>query len=175
MKKFVFALAAVSAIGLSGPASAASPQSTTFQVLATVVSSCIVAATDLMFLPYDGTSGTDSKTTSYITLVCAGTSTAKLELDNGQHFASGTRKMQFYDLLGVLTGTDTLGYGLFQPVSGAPGAACGTTAFGSGTAGLNVTGLGLSIQSFTVCGTIPKAQAATAGAYRDVVTVTATF
>ena len=169
MKKLAIAVAATLALIASGH-SAAATSTGTILVNANVVSSCVVTAVPLAFGIYDGTSNADKTASTPVVLICAGTSTAVLTMDNGQN-SSTTRRMK------NAAGTEFLSYGLFQPVSNTPLAACAyTTPFGSTTAeGLSIIGIGLVAQTFNVCGSIPKGQNVGFGVYTDSVTVTATF
>lgn len=170
MKKLALALATATLATLSAPSIAATATAT-MPVTATVVSSCLVAATPLVFGIYNGTDSADKLGSSTVTLACAGTTTATIELDNGAHASGGVRNM-------IKTlGTDTLSYGLFKPTGNTSAATCGTltTPYGSVAAGLPVIGLTVAVQSFPVCGSIPAGQAASLGAYTDTVTVTVTF
>ena len=172
MKKILCAAAAATVATFSGHTHAGTA-SGTIAVSATVLSSCLVTSTPLAFGNYNGTSTTDTTGSATVTLICAGTSTATIEMNYGLSPVGTTRYMT-----GPLT-TDKLAYGLFKPVSAAAGAVCGTLTVPFGTtalgASLPVINLSLSAQIFNVCGNIPTGQSAALGAYADLVTVNVTF
>ena len=168
MKKLVVALATASALIASGN-SVAGTSTGTIAVSAVVVSSCIVAAGPLAFGNYDGTAATDTTASTTVTLVCAGTNSATLELNNG---LSPTTSRN----LKIAGGTALLSYGLFKPTSATPLATCAyTTPWGASAEGFAVAGIGLTAAVFNVCGSIPKGQNVSFGLYTDTVVVTATF
>lgn len=170
MKKLAIALATASALVASG-VSVAATSTGTIVVTANVVSSCVVTAVPLAFGIYDGTATTDTTASTPVTLICAGTSSATLSLNDGDNYAT-TRRMK------NALGTQFLSYGLFKPTSATPLAACAyTTPWGAVATGteLPVVGLGLTAAVFNVCGSIPKGQNVPFGLYTDNVIVTATF
>ena len=170
MKKFAIALATASAL-IASANSVAATSTGTIVVTANVISSCIVTAVPLAFGIYDGNSTTNTTASTPVTLVCAGTSTATLTLNNGESYAGSTRRMKN----GL--GTEYLSYGLFKPTSATPLAACAyTTPWDATTDGsLAPIGLGLTAAVFNVCGSIPLGQNVGFGLYTDNVIVTATF
>lgn len=171
MKHLVLAVATAAAVTVSGHTHAGTATAT-IAVSATVLSSCLVASTPLVFGNYNGTAATDATGSATITLICSGTSTATIEMDYGLNPVGTARRMT------SLTSTDKLAYGLFQPVTAAANAACGALAvpFGTGLgASMPVIGLTLTAQVFNVCGNIPLGQSAALGAYSDLVTVNVTF
>ena len=172
MKKLAIALATASTL-IASANSVAGTSTGTILVNAVVVSSCIVTAVPLVFGNYDGTAATDTTASTPVTLVCAGTSTATLTLNNGENFTS-SRRMKNAAVLDA--GSEFLSYGLFKPTSATPLAACAyTTPWGATTNGFAVAGIGLTAAVFNVCGSIPKGQNVSFGAYTDTVVVTATF
>jgi len=132
----------------------------TFQVTATVASSCTVTATSLAFGNYtlaqlDGT--------STITATCTNGTTYTIGLDAGTFSGATTSTRR-------MTGPSAAGlsYSLFSD-SGR------TTNWGNAT-GSWVSGTGTgAAQVLTVYGRIPANQTALIGSYTDTVTVTVTF
>ena len=168
MKKLAIALATASTL-IASANSVAGTSTGTILVNANVVSSCIVTAVPLVFGNYDGTVATDTTASTPVTLVCAGTSTATLTLNNGENFTSSRRMKN-------AAGSQFLSYGLFKPASATPLAACEyTTPWGASANGFAVAGIGLTAAVFNVCGSIPKGQNVSFGVYTDTVVVTATF
>ena len=137
MKKLAIALATASTLIASGN-SVAGTSTGTILVNANVVSSCIVTAVPLAFGIYDGTAATDTTASTPVTLVCAGTSTATLTLNDGENFSTSRRMKS-------ALGTEHLSYGLFKPTSATPLAACAyTTPWGASASGFAVAGIGLT-------------------------------
>ena len=168
MKKLAIALATASTLIASGN-SVAGTSTGMILVNANVVSSCIVTAVPLAFGIYDGTAATDTTASTPVTLVCAGTSTATLTLNDGENFSTSRRMKN-------AAGSQFLSYGLFKPTSATPLAACAyTTPWGASAEGFAVAGIGLTAAVFNVCGSIPKGQNVSFGVYTDTVVVTATF
>lgn len=150
---------------LGAPAAAiAATATTTFQVTATVLSVCTVAATNLAFGNYDASSGTPNDATSTVTTTCSNTTnyTVALNAGTGSGATVATRKMT--------NGANTLDYTMYT-TSGR------TTVWGDGTlstATQSGTGNG-SGQALTVYGRISTGQYVTAGNYSDTVTATVTY
>ena len=168
MKKLAIALATASTL-IASANSVAGTSTGTILVNANVVSSCIVTAVPLAFGIYDGTAATDTTASTPVTLVCAGTSTATLTLNDGDNFSTSRRMKS-------ALGTEHLSYGLFKPTSATPLATCAyTTPWGASANGFAVAGIGLTAAVFNVCGSIPKGQNVSFGVYTDTVVVTATF
>ena len=168
MKKLAIALATASTL-IASANSVAGTSTGTILVNANVVSSCIVTAVPLAFGIYDGTAATDTTASTPVTLVCAGTSTATLTLNDGDNFTTSRRMKN-------AAGSQFLSYGLFKPTSATPLAACEyTTPWGASANGFAVAGIGLTAAVFNVCGSIPKGQNVSFGVYTDTVVVTATF
>ena len=170
MKKLAIALATAAATALIASGQSLAATSTgTIVVTANVVSSCIVTAVPLAFGIYDGTAATDTTASTPVTLVCAGTSSATLTLNDGDNHTT-TRRMK------NALGTEFLSYGLFKPSSALPLATCAyTQPWGASATGFAVANLGLTAAVFNVCGSIPKGQNVGFGVYTDNVVVTATF
>ncbi len=132
----------------------------TFQVTATVASSCTVTATSLAFGNYT-LAQLDSSST--ITATCTNGTTYTIGLDAGS-FAGATTSTR------RMTGPSAAGlsYSLFSD--------SGRTTNWGNVAGSWVSGTGTgAAQVLTVFGRIPANQTALIGNYTDTVTVTVTF
>lgn len=142
--------------------------SNTFQVTATVISSCTVSGTTLNFgntidslatpTPVDATSTltvTCSNTTPYTVALNAGTNAG-----GASNFSTRTMK----------SGSNTLTYQLYTDVGR-------STVWGDGTASSSTsagTGTG-SAQTLSIYGRLPSIANAVPGSYTDTVTVTVTY
>jgi len=138
-------------------------QTDTFNVTTSVGEACSVAATDLGFGTYDPLSATNTDATTTLDVTCTLTTTYDVGLDagTGTGATTTTRIMEF--------GANQLNYTLWQDA--------GRTTNWGNNAGVDTasgTGTGAA-QSLTVYSRIPALQAATPGAYSDVITVTVTF
>ena len=167
MRRVLFATAASAALLAGGPVSAATT-TTTFQVSATVLKTCSVAATALAFGNYTPGAG-QATGTSTVNVFCTKTTPFTVAL-NGGATTGGTVAQR---LLGL--GANTLQYNLFTTNAYA-------TVWGDGT-GTSVTqsgagaGLGSAV-GLTVYGQLPDNatnQGAVPGAYTDTITVTVTY
>lgn len=135
---------------------------TTMAVSATVLSSCIVVASPLVFGNYDPTSATAKDATTTIAVTCTSGTAYNVGLDAGG--ASGatvtTRKL--------VNGANLLPYAIYKEV--------GRTNNWGDTTTDRVSGTGNgALQSLTVYGSIPAGAAVPAGAYTDTVNVTVTY
>ncbi len=136
---------------------------TTFQVDATVISSCSVSATNLGFGNYDSLAATATDATSTVSVQCSLLTSYEIGLDAG--VGSGatvtTRRMTL--------GADTLDYTLYQD-------SARTTVWGNTLSSDTVSGAGTGLsQPYTVYGRIPAGQIVNTGNYTDTVTVTVNF
>lgn len=136
---------------------------TTFAVSATVLTTCLVAATPLAFGNYDPSSESNLDATNTVTVTCTTGTAYDIGLDTGTGTGATvtTRKMTF--------GTDTLDYTLYQDSSR-------TTVWGNtvGTDTVDATA-GLLPTAHTVYGRVASGQNVPAGAYADTITVTVTY
>ncbi|HUB48625.1 MAG TPA: spore coat U domain-containing protein [Acetobacteraceae bacterium] len=143
------------------PVEAATTANTTFQVTATVLSTCLISASNLGFGNYSGAAATGTAT---ITVTCTNTSPYNVGLNAGT--ASGatvtSRKM-------VGPGGATLAYQLTQ--DSAHVVNWGQTV---GTDTVAGTGNG-SAQTLTVYGQVAAGQYVAPGAYSDTITATITY
>ncbi|WP_422017335.1 spore coat U domain-containing protein [Roseateles sp.] len=142
--------------------------SNTFQVQATVISSCQVSGTSLNF----GNSidplatATPLDATSTLSVVCTNTTPYTVALNAGANAGGasnfGSRTMK--------SGTRTLGYQLYLDTGR-------STVWGDGTASSSTsagTGTG-STQTLTIYGRLPSLANVVPGAYTDTVTVTVSY
>jgi spore coat protein U-like protein len=161
MKRF---LAAVS-LALVSAASVASTTTTTFNVTATVISSCSVSASDLAFGNYNPLTALATTGTTTITVTCSLLAPYNIGLAVGTNGSSVTaRKMKITG-----GGSDLLNYSLFRDAAHLLN--WGNTV---GTDTLALVGTGLPVGS-TVYGNIAAQQNVSVGSYADTITVTVTF
>lgn len=135
----------------------------TFAVNATVISSCLVSASNLAFGNYDPLAAGATDGTSTVTVQCTLLTpfTIGLNAGTGTGATVATRKMT--------KGGDTLDYSLYQDTTRL--LVWGNTPPTDTVAGAG-TGLPVGI---TVYGRIPAAQSVNTGAYADTITVTVNF
>ena len=156
------ATGAVCLAAISGPAMAASTQ-TTFKVTADVTASCTIAAADLDFAAYNP-GGSAVPGQSSITVHCTNGTTWNVGLNAGvfSGATTSTRKM-------TGPGSFALAYGLFTD-------SAHTTSWGNivGTDTESGTGTGID-QVLNVYGLVPASQNVGAGHYEDTITATVTF
>ncbi len=166
LRRVLRAAAAVLLIAGSGTQAQAATATTTFGVSATVLSGCLVTATDLIFGNYSSTTATPTDTTSTVTATCtAGVSyTIAPDVGTGTGATEAARSMT-----GTVTG-GTLNYLMYTNSSH-------TTLWGDGTLSTATVGgtTVLAPQNYTVYGRIPALQHPGAGLYADLVTVTLTY
>jgi spore coat protein U-like protein len=161
---FKKALAVSAALACTSSAFAAST-TTTFNVTASVISSCAVGATNLAFGNYDPLSVVDKLGTTNVSVTCSLLAPFNVGISIGTNGTSVTaRKM-------LITGggTDKLNYSLFQDV-------LLSTNWGNtvGTDTLAAAGIGVAVP-IPVYGVIPAGQNVSVGSYTDTVTVTVTY
>jgi spore coat protein U-like protein len=157
----------VAAVMAAGVAQAATT-TTTFAVTATVLSTCSATAATLAFPNYTPGAGAQIGSTT-ISVKCTKNTPFTVALNAG----STTGDAFAQRLMG--SGANTLQYNLFTT-------AALTTVFGDGNAGTQTvpgTGLGVATaNSVQVFGQVPDSatnQAAIAGSYSDLITVTVTY
>lgn len=159
-------LLAAALVALCGSASAQN-----IVVSANVAASCSVSTSPLAFGAYDPQSASAKRVSTSISVTCVQGSVATVALDNGANF-NATRRMS--------NGASTpsyIAYGIFQPASNAPSAACAYTApWGSAaTAFVTTAAPDLTARTYNVCGEIPAAQDVPTGSYTDTVQAVVTF
>lgn len=161
-KKFLVASALIAS---TTSAVQASTTTTTFNVTATVISSCSVSAADLAFGNYNPLSVVATAGTTTVTVTCSLLAPYNVGLAIGTNGSSVTaRKMKITG-----GGSDLLNYDLFRDAAHLLN--WGNTV---GTDTLSLVGTGLAVGS-TVFGSIPATQNVSVGSYTDTITVTVTF
>jgi spore coat protein U-like protein len=133
----------VLALGICAAAFSASAQTANMAVSASIAGSCSVIANPLSFSVYDPLSATplNAQTTAVITCTTgAGSSIAMgIGLNSTGTGASAQRRLR------IPATANYLNYSIFQPASTAENAACAfTTAWGNGTTGGAVLGIGVA-------------------------------
>ncbi|MDQ7968211.1 MAG: spore coat U domain-containing protein [Oxalicibacterium faecigallinarum] len=167
MSKLLKAVVVCSA-ALVSSASWSATASTTFQVTATILSSCTVAGTTLNFGsnidPIAASVPLDS--TSTLTVTCSNTTPYTVALSAGSNAGGATN----FTSRAIKNGSSTLGYQLYTDSSR-------TTVWGNGTSSSSTvpgTGSG-SNQTLSIYGRLPSLTGAVPGNYTDTVTVTITY
>ena len=125
---------------------------------AKVSSQCLVSATTMNF----GSVGSLSSSvagTSTLNVTCNSASYT-LELNNGQNYSGGTRRMKS-------ASGGYVQYGLYQN-------AAHSVSWGSGTSAVTGAGTGLA-QTLTVYGLVPSQTGVASGSYSDTIVVTLTY
>lgn len=158
-------------LGLMGVAASAQTTGNVI-VSANVVAACNVTVTNLAFGNYDPLAATPLNGAAAASIACSQGSIPVISLGAGANLLGAQRRM-------ALTGV-FLDYGLFQPVSNAPGAACAYTAsWGDGgaygTALTATAATSLAVRAYNICGQIPAGQNVGIGVYTDTVAVNVTF
>ena len=142
-------------------AAQAATTTTTFQVTATVLSTCQVSATGLAFGNY---TGAQTNATSTISVTCTNTTPYNVGLDAGTSAGATVTTRAMTGPAGAL-----LGYALYSD-------AARSVNWGNTVGTDTVTGTGTgSAQALMVYGRIPAGSLPTPGAYADTVTVTVTY
>jgi spore coat protein U-like protein len=157
--------AALGAILLAAGPAAAKTATTTFQVTASVPSSCALSATDLSFGNIPANVSTAIDATSVVTITCTNTTPYSIALNAGTATGAtvATRQMQ--------NGSNLLSYALYSNSSR-------TTIWGDGTSGSTaVSGTGTGeAQAHTLYGRIATNQNdVAAGSFLDTITATVTY
>lgn len=162
MRQGIAAIVAVAWSGMACLASAAT-DSTTFQVTATVVSSCEVSATPLAFGAYDPVATTPLDGSATVNVRCTNGTSYVVALDEGVGASATVSERR------MTNGAQTLTYALYQDASR-------STLWGetSGTDTVAATGTG-AVQGHAIYARAPAQQTATAGGYSDTITVTVTY
>jgi spore coat protein U-like protein len=171
LKKSVVTAALIACGALAVNANAAtSPQTSTFQVTATVISSCSVTTSPIAFGNYDPTSTTALTAQGAVNAKCTKGSVVAVALDQGTHPVTGTSTAAI-PARQMSNGTVTLPYHIYT-TSG------GTTEWGNTTAQEPATQTSATVNTalvFTTYGNLPAGADVTAGAYTDTVTASLTF
>jgi spore coat protein U-like protein len=134
---------------------------TTFNVTATVATSCSATASDLAFGAYDAASTIDTTATSTINVTCSLLTPYTISLDTGTYASGSARHMG--------SGASRLSYEIYRDVSM-------TNIFGSVANLLGVSGIGTGFSvPQAIYGKVPKNQAVAPGSYADQITVTVDY
>lgn len=163
LTRTAIAATSIAAFGIVGAQVAnAATQTDTFNVTATIISSCSITANDLAFGNYDPLSGTHLDQTTTISVTCSNGASYDIQLSAGLSGNVAARTMD-----DDATSTSTLNYSLFRDSSRTLN--WGVT---NGTDTFQGTGTG-SAQTVTVYGRIPSGQTTpVVGAYTDTITAT---
>ena len=165
--KLTATLAGASAVALVATLVCADVQAvtttTTFTVTATVLSSCLVAATPLVFGNYDPAAGVALDATNTVTATCTTGTAYDIGLDAGAGSGATVASRK------TTSGANLLNYTLYQN----PGR---TTVWGNTIATDTVTATATILPTVhTVYGRIFSGQNVTAGVYGDTINVTLTY
>jgi spore coat protein U-like protein len=160
LKRFIRILVITWISFVASNINASSTVSNTLTISASVVASCTIIATSLVFGSYTLSL---LNATSTVTVTCTNGSVVKIGLNAGTGSGAtvATRKMT--------SNANTLNYSMYQDAGRS--VVWGNT-FGTNT--VNVTGNGTS-QVFTIYGQIPANQTSPIGTYSDSVTATVYF
>lgn len=163
--KLISAAVAITCLGATPVAMAATTANTTLAVSATVLATCIAVATPVVFGNYTLTS---LDNTGVITVTCTPDVTAytvALDAGAGSGATTSVRKMTF--------GANTLNYALYSDMGRNQnwGNVQNTDTVAASAA---TTTVGV-VKTFTVYGRLPANQTSTAGVYSDIVQVSVTY
>jgi spore coat protein U-like protein len=150
----------------------------TLPVTATVVGSCVIStnAGGVNFGNYDPLLATNTQAQGQVMIACVAGVSPTIGLNNGLNGGGTARDMK--------NGTSLLSYNLYQPTTGAPGAACSATPtvlWGNVTPNLftptTFSNNPSAPSSYNICGVVTAGQnvPASATAYSDTVTATVNF
>lgn len=160
--KLFVAVTSITAI-VSSPLFAATPATTTLLVSATVIDTCIVAATPLAFADLNGSQATDDVTPSQITILCTSDKTGvTVTLNGGSQVDSGVRQM-----VNQTDATKRMSYDLFTNISRTNSVSAGGT-----ISSADIDAATPSV--IDIYGQVPAGSYA-AGEYSDSVTVTVNY
>jgi spore coat protein U domain-containing protein, fimbrial subunit CupE1/2/3/6 len=152
-------------VGAMPVARAATTDTTTFSVTASIVADCNLSATDMAFGDYDASSGSPLDASSTVSVYCTSGTAYDVALNVGTGGGSFVNRT-------MLNGGNSLAFNLYTNAER-------TTVWGDGTASTNTasgTGVGLlTAVSHTVYGRIAIGQDQAPGSYASVVTVTVTY
>jgi spore coat protein U-like protein len=146
------------------PALALQTATAQFNVTATVLDNCAVAASDLAFGNYSASTATPVTATTTLSVACTADLAYTIALDGGTTTGQVTARAM------TDGNSHQLAYGLYT--SGSYATLWGDGTGSSATVAGNGTG---TAQSVTVYGRIPAAQYVAAGSYADRVTVTVSY
>jgi spore coat protein U-like protein len=169
MRNFIACLSAGALLATAGAAQAANPATTTFQVSATVLKNCTVAATNVAFNNYTPTAGAVTANGT-VSVSCTKSSAFTVSLNKGTTAGGSIAQRLLSDGAG-----DTLQYNLYTTAGLA-------TVWGDGTGssvtqGGNGTGMGTPV-ALTVYGSLPDNaanQSVPPNGYTDTITVSVAY
>ena len=169
MRNFIACLGAGALLATAGATYAANPATTTFQVSATVLKNCTVAATNVAFGNYTPTAGA-AAANGTISVKCTKNSAFTVSLDKGTTAGGAIAQRLMSDGAG-----DTLQYNLYTTSGFAAvwGDGTGTSLTQGGTG----AGMGTAV-TLTVYGSLPDNatnQAVPPNTYTDTVTVSVAY
>ena len=164
----------------AGAVSAASPQSTTFTVTASVAANCTIAATPVAFGVYDpvtvNATAALTNGAGTVQVTCTKGALPVIALNAGANGAAAgvSRSMKG-------AGTDLLGYELYLPPTTVASAACvfpatsvWNTSVGAGTLATTAAP-SRAMRSYNICGSVPGGQDVSVDSYTDTVIASVTF
>lgn len=163
------ALLAISGFAIAAPGGP-SPQTTTFQVTAKVIASCVVNSTNIAFGNYDPTAGSATTATGTVTAKCTKGSNVSVALGQGANAGTGSTVAVPARRMKSASG-DYLPYNIYT-TSG------GSTEWGTGAGSVPAAQTAASVGtalSFTTYGSLPAGADVPAGDYSDSVIATVTF
>lgn len=150
-----------------------SPQTTTFNVTATIAKSCSVTAATLAFGTYDPLLVPDTTATNTVSVTCTTGTTFTVALNKGTTVGGTVAARLMTD-----GAAHTLGYGIYIGATTSPGCT-GSTVWGDGTLStVTVAGIGAGSatpQVITGHGCMVGGENGPVASYSDVVTATVTF
>ena len=169
MRNFIACLGAGALLAAAGATYAANPATTTFQVSATVLKNCTVAATNVAFGNYTPTAGAVAANGT-VSVKCTKNTSFTVSLDKGTTAGGAIAQRLMSDGAG-----DTLQYNLYTTSGFANvwGDGTGTSVTQGGTG----AGLGTAV-ALTVYGSLPDNaanQAVPPNTYTDTVTVSVAY
>ncbi len=169
-KSFRHPLAAIAAglvLALPSARAMAATTTTAPTITVNVAAACRVTPQNLNFGTYDSLAAASLSSTSQISINCSKNTSFTVELNAGQHAASGFNR-------NMANGSNLLGYQLYTD-------SAHTTVWGDGTGGTGtVSGTGTGPGAAhtiteTVYGEVPAQQSVPVGSYSDTITVTVSF
>lgn len=161
MKQRIAVLLMLGLMPWAGLHAQAQTATTTFKVTTKVQAVCAVTAVDLAFGNYTSNGASPLLATTTLQATCTPSSSYNIGLNAGTTTGATVNQRKM-----ASGATNTLNYQLYSD-------AARSSIWGNTTGTDTVTGVGTGLaQSLTVYGSIPAAQAAPAGDYQDIITVT---
>jgi len=170
IRNLAITVAAALPLAIASVPAQAGTATTTFQVTATVVSSCVINSVGALgFGSYDPNATTALTGTSTINVNCTKNAPYTIALDYGIHGGTAANRIM------QDAATDPLNYNLYTDSAYS---LVWNSACGAGNNCDSGTGAGPGVgnqQTYTVYGQLPAGQNAPAGSYSDTITVTVNF